>query len=135
MSMTSHLLFLEMVLLGSLWLIQESLWCRYDTRTLSSLRCLALLVFLSTDVQGLRTQQISELKQGAEIVVCTRGRMIDVLCTSNGKIINLRRVTFLVMDEVDRMFDMGFEPQITRLVQNTRLDRQTILSQSLFHGR
>ncbi len=61
--------------------------------------------------------QISELKRGVEIVSCTPGRMIDLLVTSNGKITNLRRVTYLVMDEADRMFDMGFEPQITRIVQ------------------
>ncbi|XP_062191542.1 DEAD-box ATP-dependent RNA helicase 42-like [Phragmites australis] len=77
-------------------------------------------------------QQISELKRGAEIVVCTPGRMIDILCTSNGKITNLRRVTFLVMDEADRMFDMGFEPQITRIIQNTRPDRQTVLFSATF---
>jgi len=77
-------------------------------------------------------QQISELKRGAEIVVCTPGRMIDILCTSSGKITNLRRVTFLVMDEADRMFDMGFEPQITRIVQNTRPNRQTVLFSATF---
>lgn len=77
-------------------------------------------------------QQISELKRGAEIVVCTPGRMIDILCTSGGKITNLRRVTYLVMDEADRMFDMGFEPQITRIIQNTRPDRQTVLFSATF---
>lgn len=54
--------------------------------------------------------QLSQLKKGAEIVVCTPGRMIDILCLSNGKITNLKRVTFVVLDEADRMFDMGFEP-------------------------
>lgn len=54
--------------------------------------------------------QLSELKRGTEIVVCTPGRMIDVLTTSNGKITNLRRVTYVVIDEADRMFDLGFEP-------------------------
>ncbi|XP_042495273.1 DEAD-box ATP-dependent RNA helicase 42-like [Macadamia integrifolia] len=77
-------------------------------------------------------QQISELKRGAEIVVCTPGRMIDILCTSGGKTTNLRRVTYLVMDEADRMFDMGFEPQITRIVQNTRPDRQTVFFSATF---
>ncbi|KAL5726348.1 RNA helicase [Ranunculus cassubicifolius] len=77
-------------------------------------------------------QQISDLKRGCEIVVCTPGRMIDILCTSSGKITNLRRVTYLVMDEADRMFDMGFEPQITRIVQNTRPDRQTVLFSATF---
>ncbi|KAI5083529.1 hypothetical protein GOP47_0003272 [Adiantum capillus-veneris] len=77
-------------------------------------------------------QQISDLKRGTEIVVCTPGRMIDILCTSAGKITNLRRVTYLVLDEADRMFDMGFEPQITRIVQNTRPDRQTVLFSATF---
>ncbi|GAA0157447.1 RNA helicase [Lithospermum erythrorhizon] len=77
-------------------------------------------------------QQISDLKRGTEIVVCTPGRMIDILCTSSGKITNLRRVTYLVLDEADRMFDMGFEPQITRIVQNTRPDRQTVLFSATF---
>ncbi|KAI5659360.1 hypothetical protein M9H77_28153 [Catharanthus roseus] len=77
-------------------------------------------------------QQISELKRGAEVVICTPGRMIDILCTSGGKITNLQRVTYLVMDEADRMFDMGFEPQITRIVQNTRPVRQTVLFSATF---
>ena len=56
------------------------------------------------------TTQLKELKKGAEVVVCSPGRMIDVLTTSNGKITNLNRVTYVVLDEADRMFDMGFEP-------------------------
>lgn len=56
--------------------------------------------------------QLSELKKGPEIVICTPGRMIDVLTTSNGKITNLKRITYVCLDEADRMFDMGFEPQI-----------------------
>lgn len=67
------------------------------------------------------TGQLSELKRGAEIVVCTPGRMRDVL--SNGKITNLRRVSYVVLDEADRMLDMGFEPQIKVILQNCRPDR------------
>mmetsp|Transcript_21980 Transcript_21980/g.61010 ORF Transcript_21980/g.61010 Transcript_21980/m.61010 type:complete len:663 (-) Transcript_21980:249-2237(-) len=76
--------------------------------------------------------QIGDLKRGAEVVACTPGRMIDILATSNGKITNLRRVTFLVLDEADRMFDMGFEPQIMRIVQGIRPDRQTVLFSATF---
>lgn len=76
--------------------------------------------------------QISELKRGSEIVVCTPGRMIDILATGSGKITNLRRVTYLVLDEADRMFDMGFEPQIMRMVNNVRPDRQTVLFSATF---
>ncbi|KAK2077954.1 hypothetical protein QBZ16_003822 [Prototheca wickerhamii] len=76
--------------------------------------------------------QISELKRGAEAVVCTPGRMIDILVMSGGKITNLRRVTFLILDEADRMFDMGFEPQIMRIVNNVRPDRQTVMFSATF---
>ena len=77
-------------------------------------------------------QQISDLKRGAEIVVCTPGRMIDILASSNGRVTNLRRVTYLVLDEADRMFDMGFEPQISRLLAHTRPDRQTVMFSATF---
>ena len=38
--------------------------------------------------------------------------MIDLLCANSGRVTNLQRVTYLVLDEADRMFDMGFEPQV-----------------------
>ena len=44
-----------------------------------------------------------------EIVIATPGRLIDHL---EGGATNLRRVTYLVLDEADRMLDMGFEPQV-----------------------
>lgn len=77
-------------------------------------------------------EQINELKRGVHAVVCTPGRMIDILVTSNGKITNLRRVTMLVIDEADRMFDMGFEPQIMRIIAQIRPDRQAILFSATF---
>jgi ATP-dependent RNA helicase DDX46/PRP5 len=58
--------------------------------------------------------------------------MIDVLCMSNGKITNLRRVTYVVIDEADRMFDLGFEPQIARILANIRPDKQTIMFSATF---
>uniref|UniRef100_A0A915MGW1 RNA helicase n=1 Tax=Meloidogyne javanica TaxID=6303 RepID=A0A915MGW1_MELJA len=78
------------------------------------------------------SEQIAELKKGAEVVVCTPGRMIDMLAANNGKVTNLRRVTYLVMDEADRMFDMGFEPQVMKMVNNVRPDRQTVLFSATF---
>lgn len=71
--------------------------------------------------------QIAELKRGAEIVVCTPGRMIDLLAANQGRVTNLRRVTYVVLDEADRMFDMGFEPQVMKIFANMRPDKQTIL--------
>jgi ATP-dependent RNA helicase DDX46/PRP5 len=47
-------------------------------------------------------EQIADLKRGSEIVVCTPGRMIDILCMQAGKMVSLRRVTMVVMDEADR---------------------------------
>lgn len=46
------------------------------------------------------------VQRGAEIIVCTPGRMIDMLCANNGRVTNLVRITYLVLDEADRMFDM-----------------------------
>ncbi|PKY42662.1 P-loop containing nucleoside triphosphate hydrolase protein [Rhizophagus irregularis] len=76
--------------------------------------------------------QIAELKRGAEIIVCTPGRMIDLLCANSGRVTNLKRVTYLVLDEADRMFDMGFEPQVMKIVNNVRPDRQTVLFSATF---
>lgn len=76
--------------------------------------------------------QIGELKRGAHIVVCTPGRMIDILTMQAGKLMSLSRVSFVVMDEADRMFDMGFEPQIKMILTNVRPDRQTVLFSATF---
>lgn len=54
---------------------------------------------------GSKWEQSKALEQGAEIIVATPGRMIDLV---KMKATNLRRVTFLVLDEADKMFNMGF---------------------------
>ncbi|KAI0068936.1 DEAD-domain-containing protein [Artomyces pyxidatus] len=76
--------------------------------------------------------QIADMKKGAEIIVCTPGRMIDLLTANSGRVTNLKRVTYLVLDEADRMFDMGFEPQVMKIVNNIRPDRQTLLFSATF---
>ncbi|RKP21535.1 DEAD-domain-containing protein [Rozella allomycis CSF55] len=68
--------------------------------------------------------QIRDLSRGCEIVIATPGRLIDLL--TMGKT-NLRRVTYLVLDEADRMLDMGFEPQLRKIVEQIRPDRQTLM--------
>ncbi|KAG9266150.1 putative ATP-dependent RNA helicase DDX46 [Astyanax mexicanus] len=78
------------------------------------------------------SEQIAELKRGAEIIVCTPGRMIDMLGANSGRVTNLRRVTYVVVDEADRMFDMGFEPQVMRIMDNVRPDRQTVMFSATF---
>jgi len=64
------------------------------------------------------------LQHGVEIVIATPGRLIDMI--ESGKT-NLKRVTYLVLDEADRMLDMGFEPQIRKIVGQIRPDRQTLM--------
>ncbi|MEW5299226.1 MAG: hypothetical protein WDW36_002261 [Sanguina aurantia] len=71
-----------------------------------------------------RAGQMQELRGGREIVIATPGRLIDML---DSGATNLRRVTYLVLDEADRMLDMGFEPQIRKIVGQVRPDRQTLL--------
>lgn len=78
------------------------------------------------------SEQIAELKRGAEIIVCTPGRMIDMLAANSGRVTNLQRVTFLVLDEADRLFDMGFEPQVMRIVDNCRPDKQIVMFSATF---
>lgn len=58
--------------------------------------------------------------------------MIDLLCANSGKVTNLKRVTFVVLDEADRMFDLGFEPQVMKIIQNIRPSRQTVLFSATF---
>ena len=75
---------------------------------------------------------IADMKRGSEVIVCTPGRMIELLTTNSGRLINLQRVTYLVLDEADRMFDMGFEPQVMKILGQIRPDRQTVLFSATF---
>uniref|UniRef100_A0A7S2R7I9 RNA helicase n=1 Tax=Mucochytrium quahogii TaxID=96639 RepID=A0A7S2R7I9_9STRA len=76
--------------------------------------------------------QINAVKRGAEVLVATPGRLIDLLCTNSGRLLSLQRVSYIVLDEADRMFDMGFEPQVMRVIRNTRPDRQIVLFSATF---
>ena len=64
--------------------------------------------------------QKSALEEGRHLVVATPGRLSDFL--ENG-VTNLRRVTYLVLDEADRMLDMGFEPQIRKIIAYCKKSR------------
>lgn len=77
-------------------------------------------------------EQIADLKRGAEILVATPGRLIELLVANSGRVTNLRRVTYLVLDEADRMFDMGFGPQVLKVVGNIRPDKQAVLFSATF---
>lgn len=68
--------------------------------------------------------QARDLERGVEIVIATPGRLIDFLEKGTT---NLGRCTYLVLDEADRMLDMGFEPQIRKIIQQIRPDRQVLM--------
>ncbi|XP_026463414.1 probable ATP-dependent RNA helicase DDX17 isoform X2 [Ctenocephalides felis] len=68
--------------------------------------------------------QAADLMDGVEIVIATPGRLLDFLETNRT---NLKRCTYLVLDEADRMLDMGFEPQIRKIIEQIRPDRQTLM--------
>ncbi len=70
------------------------------------------------------SRQIRELKRGPRIIVATPGRMLDHIGQGTVKV---NDVSILVLDEADRMFDMGFAPQITRIIQHLPKQRQTML--------
>ncbi|XP_077294175.1 ATP-dependent RNA helicase Rm62 isoform X2 [Arctopsyche grandis] len=69
-------------------------------------------------------KQAQELRQGVEILIATPGRLIDFLERGT---ISLSRCTYLVLDEADRMLDMGFEPQIRKIIEQIRPDRQVLM--------
>lgn len=68
--------------------------------------------------------QVNAIRNGVDIVIATPGRLLDLL--SMGEV-SLQRCTYLVLDEADRMLDMGFEPQIRKVISQIRPDRQTLM--------
>uniref|UniRef100_A0A0G4I1M6 RNA helicase n=1 Tax=Chromera velia CCMP2878 TaxID=1169474 RepID=A0A0G4I1M6_9ALVE len=71
-----------------------------------------------------RYGQAQDLRRGVDVLIACPGRLLDFLESGTT---NLRRVTYLVLDEADRMLDMGFEPQIRKIVSQIRPDRQTLM--------
>ncbi|XP_016070883.1 PREDICTED: DEAD box protein 53, partial [Miniopterus natalensis] len=74
---------------------------------------------------GNRKQQIKDIAKGTDIIIATPGRLND-LQMSNA--VNLRSITYLVLDEADKMLDMGFELQLMKILSDVRPDRQTIMT-------
>ncbi|CAF0772943.1 unnamed protein product [Adineta steineri] len=66
--------------------------------------------------------QRNSLLAGVEVVIGTPGRLLDFI---EEGVLKLDRITYLVLDEADRMLDMGFEPQIRQICERIRSDRQT----------
>mmetsp|Transcript_15877 Transcript_15877/g.23910 ORF Transcript_15877/g.23910 Transcript_15877/m.23910 type:complete len:785 (-) Transcript_15877:35-2389(-) len=69
-------------------------------------------------------QMAKALKEAPEIVIATPGRLMELI---SNKSTNLKRCTMVVLDEADRMFELGFEYQMRSIVNNIRPDRQTLL--------
>ena len=69
-------------------------------------------------------RQLSALKRGPHIIIATPGRLIDHL---EHKSVDLSKTSVLVLDEADRMLDMGFAPQINKILERVPRDRQTLL--------
>ncbi|XP_051633999.1 probable ATP-dependent RNA helicase DDX43 isoform X2 [Manacus candei] len=74
---------------------------------------------------GDRKGQIDVVTKGVDIVIATPGRLNDLQMNN---FINLKSITYLVLDEADRMLDMGFEPQIMKILIDVRPDRQTVMT-------
>ncbi len=76
-------------------------------------------------VGGVRIEpQIDRLARGVDVLIATPGRLIDLM---NQKAVDLSQVQILVLDEADRMLDMGFLPSVRRIVEATPATRQTLL--------
>ena len=71
-----------------------------------------------------RSEQLAHYERGVDIMNATSGRLIDFV---SAKDMNLKRVTYLVLDEADRMLDMGFEQKIKLIWSQIRPDRQTLM--------
>ena len=74
-------------------------------------------------------QQRDELRQGCEVLIATPGRLIDHIEQKN---VNLGQVGILVLDEADRMLDMGFLPDLDRIVRQLPKPRQSLLFSATF---
>nr|CAB3473300.1 unnamed protein product [Digitaria exilis] len=68
--------------------------------------------------------QLKDLDRGVDVVVATPGRLNDIL---EMRRVSLKQVSYLVLDEADRMLDMGFEPQIRKIVKEIPHRRQTLM--------
>ena len=73
---------------------------------------------------GDRKQQMKVVTDGVEIIIATPGRLNDLI---EAKCIDVQSITYLVLDEADRMLDMGFEPQIRKIISQIRPDRQVLM--------
>ena len=75
--------------------------------------------------------QLNAIRQGAKLIVATPGRLEDYL---KRKLVRLDQVKIMVLDEVDRMLDMGFQPAIARIATTVPMTRQTLCYSATLEG-
>merc|ERR1719343_439541 len=102
---------------------EESLKFTYCTGIAS------VVVYGGADVR----EQLRQIERGCDLLVATPGRLVDLI--ERGRL-SMENCKFLVLDEADRMLDMGFEPQIRRIVEQEGMphgeDRQTMMFSATF---
>lgn len=89
-----------------------------DFERLLNIRCACIYGGASRNIQA------EQLKAGVDIIIATPGRLNDFLAS---KVTTLNRCTYVVLDEADRMLDMGFEPQIREALEGVPLERQILM--------
>ncbi|TRY50205.1 Prp5p C terminal KH eIF4A-1-family RNA SFII helicase [Cryptosporidium tyzzeri] len=96
---------------------------------------LANLVDLTTNIicGGLSiSHQLNKIRSGSDIIIGTPGRIIDIMTLLHKKIVIFQFISFLVIDEGDRLFDMGFAPQLLSIISIIRPDRQIAIFSATF---
>lgn len=96
---------------------------------------LASLVGLTTNIicGGLSiSHQLNKIRSGSDVIIGTPGRTIDIMTLLHKKISIFQFISFLVIDEGDRLFDMGFAPQLLSIISIIRPDRQIAIFSATF---
>jgi ATP-dependent RNA helicase RhlE len=98
-----------------------------DLRSIAHIRALSIAAVYG----GAGIVKQARIATRAHILVATPGRLLDLIERGD---ISLKQVRLLVLDEADRMLDMGFRPVVDRIVKMTRSDRQTLLFSATLEG-
>lgn len=77
-------------------------------------------------------KQIAALKKPVDVIVATPGRLLD--CVEH-KYVNLSKVEILILDEADRLLDLGFMPQLRKIISKLPKDRQTLMFSATLEGK
>jgi superfamily II DNA/RNA helicase len=98
-----------------------------DARDLAELRGLSVAAVYG----GVGIERQAKLARRAHVLVATPGRLLDLMQRGD---VDLGRIRILVLDEADRMMDMGFRPDLERIVKRTPAERQTLLFSATLAG-